>query len=284
MDETLSIDSGRCTKCGLCVTACRVGRITGTPGEQPAIADARCGLCGQCVAICPSMAISAPGFLAPPETTDLPETAAVDTLLMQKRSVRSFTSQPVDHKTLNTLIDVARHAPSAKNQQDRVFLLCTDPKTIAEMDRAVAESLGKMLKILNPITRMLLCGLPVVRQFGKIAASLKRLVQRSRSGESVVFYDAPCVIAVAGRKGSLLARDDAVIASQYIMLAAQGRQLGSCIIGYASTRASAIASYWDIPEGFAIESVFVVGHPAAHFVNIPPRNTAEVRWTKENDA
>jgi nitroreductase len=182
------------------------------------------------------------------------------------------------------LIDVARHAPSAKNEQDRVFLLCTDPKTIAEMDRAVAESLGKMLKILNPITRMVLCGLPVVREFGKIVESLKGLVQKSRDGESVVFYDAPCVIAVAGRKGNLLARDDAVIAAQYMMLAAQGRGLGSCIIGYASTRASAIASHWDIPEGFAIESVFVIGHPAENFVNIPPRNTAEVRWTKENDA
>jgi nitroreductase/NAD-dependent dihydropyrimidine dehydrogenase PreA subunit len=284
MDETLSIDSGRCTKCGQCVVVCRPGRITGKPGELPVISDEPCGLCGQCVAICPSMAISAPGFDAPPATADLPEAAAVDALLMQKRSVRSFTGEPVDPETLKTLIHVARHAPSAKNQQDRVFLVCTDPKTIAKMDRAVAESLGKMLKILNPITRMLLCGLPVVRQFGKIAVSLKGLVQRSRAGESVVFYDAPCVIAVAGRKGNLLARDDAVIASQYIMLAAQSRQLGSCIIGYASTRASAIASYWDIPEGFAIESVFVIGHPAANFVNIPPRNPAEVRQTEENTA
>ena len=280
MNEPIRIDATTCTHCETCVRVCPTGHLAGGAAGVPAGGQKPCVLCGHCVAACPVGAVDIPGLadstLRP--AMPLPDVAAVDRLLMGKRSMRHFTDRPVPRELVEELIEVARLAPSAKNRQDRVYLVTCDVDRIAAMDRAVGECFAKLLRIMNPVTRACLGFLPVVRELNKAVPSLRRLVRRCRAGEQPVFHHAPCVVAIAGRKGNLLARDDCAVAEQNLMLAAHARGIGSCIIGYASTRPKSIAGQWDIPAGFAIEAVLALGYPAVSFPWIPPRKPVQVVW------
>jgi ferredoxin len=120
MSEIL-VDTSLCRKDGVCAAVCgaravRVG-ANGFPEEVP---GGSCIQCGHCVAICISGALSHTGLPQEalfPVPKELPSAAQVDNLLMSRRAVREFKEQPVARETLEAMLDVARRAPSAKNNQ-----------------------------------------------------------------------------------------------------------------------------------------------------------------------
>jgi nitroreductase len=60
-----------------------------------------------------------------------------------RRSVRDFTADPVDEKTLTELIDAAIQAPSAVNQQPCSFCVVRDKALLTKISR---EAKAHMLK------------------------------------------------------------------------------------------------------------------------------------------
>jgi nitroreductase len=57
----------------------------------------------------------------------------------KRRMVRHFTAEPVPRETVERMLDLARHAPSAGFTQGQSFVVVTDP----EMKRRVAEVCGE---------------------------------------------------------------------------------------------------------------------------------------------
>ncbi len=70
----------------------------------------------------------------------------MDTLdaIMTRRSIRKYKSDPVDEKTVRTLLAAAMSAPSAQNQQCWRFVVVDDRKTLDEL--AVVHPYAKALK------------------------------------------------------------------------------------------------------------------------------------------
>ena len=60
----------------------------------------------------------------------MPET--IETIL-SRRSIRSFTPEPVDHETLITLLKAAMSAPTACNAQPWEFVVVTEPNVLAHI-------------------------------------------------------------------------------------------------------------------------------------------------------
>jgi nitroreductase len=60
-------------------------------------------------------------------------------VVRRRRMVRHFTPEPVPRETIERMLDLARHAPSAGFTQGQSFVVVTDP----EMKRRVAELCGE---------------------------------------------------------------------------------------------------------------------------------------------
>lgn len=57
-------------------------------------------------------------------------------LLLDRRSIRKFQQKPVPKKLIEKAIDIARHAPSAKNLQPWQFIVVYNREKIVEMSKA----------------------------------------------------------------------------------------------------------------------------------------------------
>ena len=61
-----------------------------------------------------------------------------DTVL-KRRMVRNFADTPVDPQTINRIVDLTRHAPSAGFTQGQSFIVVTKP----ELKKAIADTCGE---------------------------------------------------------------------------------------------------------------------------------------------
>lgn len=57
-------------------------------------------------------------------------------VIKTRRSIRSYSDKKIDKKILGELIDCARLAPSANNQQPWEFVVVTEKETLAKIARA----------------------------------------------------------------------------------------------------------------------------------------------------
>ncbi len=73
----------------------------------------------------------------------LPETATLDSLLelmRRQRAVREFTTDPIDDALIESILEAATRAPSAKNEQVLRFVVVKDPSVKAKIAELVGET------------------------------------------------------------------------------------------------------------------------------------------------
>jgi nitroreductase/NAD-dependent dihydropyrimidine dehydrogenase PreA subunit len=143
------VKSELCTACGQCADDCPSGIIHLEIG-RPAIAPDRerfCLRCQHCMAVCPSGAISILG-VHPEEVQPMPEsfpaTAALETLIRGRRSVRKYESENVDPELLAHLLEVAWQAPTGKNARQVRFTLVDDKDKMAEFREKIYSGIERV--------------------------------------------------------------------------------------------------------------------------------------------
>lgn len=279
----IKFDQTRCSNCGACISVCTKGVIK--PGDKTPVEGnpQACSVCGHCIIACNSDAISHEKIPATNQAAYTPgaiDPELVAQFLKSKRSVRKYEDRPIEHEKLEKIFEVVRYAPTAKNLQDRSLIVVTDRKKIEEMDRAVCQSFKKLLRVMNwPVRKLLGLSMPaLIRSLEPKLPSLRNLVARSERGEFPVFYNAPCVVFTTGTKGNSLAKDNAVIAQQYLTLQAQAMGIDSCIIGYAAVRIKSLTPLLDIPAGHQVITATTLGYSKSSFKKLPPRKPIDVRW------
>ena len=60
-------------------------------------------------------------------------------VVLKRRMVRNFTAKPVEGGTIERILDLARHAPSAGFTQGQSFVVVTDPRMRKEIGRVCGE-------------------------------------------------------------------------------------------------------------------------------------------------
>ena len=286
----ITIDAAKCTKCGFCIEECPnyVFSSNSDSGETEIRYPDQCCICGHCVAICPENAINhkempSQGFEDLADINILPEN--MKSLLLSRRSIRSFKDKAISREFLEQLIETGVHAGTSSNGQTEGFIIIEDRNTLAELERMVIKvlwnaglkHLGSSLGI--KFVRMRY-GLEMSRQY-KMYHNIIKNRKRSNQLSGMVFRNAPAVIVIHGIRTNYLAHANCAIATRNMEIMAISMGLGVCWVGFLTSAAHMsrmIGKFLGIPADHNIYGAIMAGYPKHQYTKSIPRKSREVRW------
>ena len=294
---TTVIDAQKCIGCELCVKVCPSDTISMQDGKARVTGDLSLQ-CGHCAAVCPVDAVRVGGIdpqsLAfssftlnddwlPPGDFD---TARLVHLMASRRSCRNYTDQAVDRSILTDLVKIGTTAPSGTNCQNWTFTILPDRAAVNDCGQRIAGFFKKLNRLAEK--RLLRTALKLIGfreisiETGHKYLSVKDgLKAWELHGRDLLFHGAPAVIVVATRSGSSCPMEDALLATQNILLAAHSMGLGTCLIGFAveaMKNDSAIQRSISIPADETVCSVIAIGYPDEKYKGLTGRKKVVMRY------
>jgi len=294
---TTVIDPEKCIGCELCVKVCPSETISMQEGKARVTGD-RSLQCGHCVAVCPvdavrvdaidAQSLSFNGFdlknvWLPPGESD---TAHLVQLMASRRSCRNYSEQTVDRSVLEDLVKIGTTAPSGTNSQNWTFTIFPDPAAVNEF----GQRIGSFFKNLNRMAEkrwmrkaLKLIGKPALdNYYREYYQSVKDgLKEWELCGRDRLFHGATAVIVVATKPGGSCPEEDALLATQNILLGAHSMGLGTCLIGFAVEAIqndSAMQQFLAIPAEETVCSVIAIGYPEEKYKGLTGRKKFVMRY------
>ena len=188
------INKELCIGCFQCIKDCPVNDITMTEDKKAEIKNKRCLECGHCIAVCP---VEAPYS----EIYDMTEVIPYNkekfeitperllNAIKFRRSVRSFTKEPVAPELLSQIIEAGRFTPTGRNLQEVSYIVVTEKLTeIKEMIYAALDKKGDA--ILNGEAEVP----EAYKGYARIWKAMYRNYQAAPEEKDGLFFHAPAVI------------------------------------------------------------------------------------------
>ncbi|MBW1710635.1 MAG: nitroreductase family protein [Deltaproteobacteria bacterium] len=169
-------------------------------------------------------------------------------LLEKRRSIRDFEDKEVPLELIEELIKDSVKAPNAGNMQLWRFVIVNNKEWVKKLSDANKKAMISDIE-------------------GNPNSPFKGYEARIRDENYNVFYNAPCVIYLAGSaRAGTLSVDCALLAS-YFMLLAAAKGLGTCWVAQgAQIKDPEILAELGIPENYRIIAPIILGYPRS----IPP--------------
>jgi nitroreductase/NAD-dependent dihydropyrimidine dehydrogenase PreA subunit len=295
--KTVVIASARCIGCGLCVKVCPSQTIEIVRGKAE-VKEESCISCGHCAAACPFGLIRVPlidpalyefksfamdEWWLPYGQYDLP---GLVKLMASRRSCRNFTAQAVDKSLLEDLVKIGTTAPSGTNSQLWTFTILPTRKGVDKLAGQIADFFGKLNSMAEKVLvrkALKLFGRSELDHYYKnYYPSVNKAVNEwKESGKDRLFHGATSAIVVASKPGASCPSEDALLATQNILLAAHAMGLGTCLIGFA---VAAMSQDNNIQRSIGMTSrekvyaVIAVGHPDEIYEKAAGRKNAVIRF------
>jgi nitroreductase len=204
-------------------------------------------------------------------------------IMKQRRSCRLYKDKPVDRALIADLLTAAVTAPSGTNSQGWKFLVLPNREGVIRLGEVTADFYRRLnqkaaLPLLRNVLKLL--GYPALHDYyeGYYRKVQGALEGWDRSREDRLFHGAPAAIIVAADRSSSCPAEDALLASQNILLMAEALELGTCLIGYvveAARRDPSINRLLDLDMNYRIHSVVALGHPAVKWMRPVGRKPVE---------
>ncbi|MDD4005372.1 MAG: nitroreductase family protein [Elusimicrobiaceae bacterium] len=153
-------------------------------------------------------------------------------VVMQRRSVRKYKSDPVGRDLVNSCIEAARLAPSACNSQPWKFVVLDEPARLAEFAGGVFEGLYSMTAFAGKAPVLV----AIVSEKSNVTAWIGNQVQQTT-----------------------FRLVDIGIACENFVLQAQSLGLGTCILGWFNAKKA--AEMLGCPAGKKVELLISLGYP-----------------------
>ena len=171
-------------------------------------------------------------------------------LLKNRRSIRNYQDKKISSEVLQEILNDTCQAPSAMNWQPWEFIVIQDQKL---MERISDESKSNLL-----------------REMENDPDSERKKYEKMLREGSNVFYNAPCLVIIAGKNESEFFQRDCALAAAYFMFAATERNLGTCWIGFGEKIVDfGLKKEIGLPEDREIVATLIVGYPQEIPVAIP---------------
>jgi len=294
-----TVDAARCTGCGRCIPVCLDGIFSIEDGRAVARQEP-CLSCGHCVAVCPEGAVTMPhGDHWPQQYAGfenredwLPfgqgDTAELVRLMRSRRSCRNFRQDPVPREMLEDLARIGVTAPSGTNSQKWSFTFFQNRDAVLQLATPIKDFFRKLN---NTAARSWLRkGLKLVGKhdlddyynsyYRKVEDALR---QWEQEGKDLLFHGAPAVIMVATTPGASCPKEDAMLATQNMLLGAHTLGLGSCLIGYAVAALEhepRIKTRLGLPRDEEVHAVLALGWPRESYARVTGRRRPGLRWVE----
>jgi len=154
-----------------------------------------------------------------------------------RRSIRQYSSQPIEDIKLNKVLEAARLSPSASNRQSWKFVIVKDNETRANL----AEAAGGQLFVGQAPVILVACGTD------------------------------PDSIMMCGQHRYTV---DLSIATAYMILEAYEQGLGTCWLG--SFDEKRVKEILGIPEGIRVVAMTPLGYPTDSPAERPRKNLDKI--------
>ncbi|MCB2189278.1 MAG: nitroreductase family protein [Deltaproteobacteria bacterium] len=299
MDRTVytTVDQELCIGCGRCIAVCPSRTLSLVEGKAAVTGD-RSLSCGHCQAVCPTGAVrvtcldpTAGRFATfTSEEKWLPwggsDPGELARLMRSRRSCRNYRPDPVPRPLLADLIRLGRAAPSGTNSQRWTFTVLPDRAAVMGLARAVGEffqDLNHKAEKAWLRTLLKLVGRPELAHYWRDYYQSAREAQAEweATGRERLFHGAPAAILVGSEPGGSLPAEDALLATQNMLLGAHALGLGTCLVGFvvAALKANpALKKAAGVPAAETVHAVVALGWPDEEYLWVAGRKPAVVRW------
>ena len=296
--SSIIIDKNRCNGCGICAQVCPARAFTIVAEKADLSGSCRLA-CDHCAAACPQSAITVEfaeaekepfefvSFSAEPaENRPLVSPAALVDIMRARRSCRVYREKPVERETLEDLVKIGLTAPSGTNSQKWTFSIIDSRSKILDFGEKIATYYKKLNRLaeFSWLRKLLkLCGQPQLDiYYREYYDSIKEaIIQWDEEKDDRLFHGAQAIILIGSEPGAGCPQEDALLATQNILLAAETMGLGSCLIGFAVEalrRDRKIKESLKIPANETIYAVIALGYSAISFQRPAGRRKVAVRW------
>jgi len=126
-------------------------------------------------------------------------------IIKKRKSIRVYKDKPLPKGVINSILDAAKYAPTARNMQELEYKVITNKVLMTRLSAGIMAAAQKE-------------GLPLKGPPGAMPD---------------FFHSAPLLILITAPKENHWASTDAALAVQNVMLYATSVDLGSCFIGMA---------------------------------------------------
>lgn len=283
------IDVSKCDGCGLCVEVCPTDTLS-VVNRKATVTGEDSLLCDQCAAVCPHGAVRVRGVEDVVLET-IAEGSPADALVQimrARRSCRLYREEPVAKAVLDDLVKIGITAPSGTNCQLWAFTIVPDRASMVRYAEAIADFFRRLNKMAESATKRLLARLFTDDALGDYyrndyARVKEALVEWEKTGRDRLFHGATAGIVVGMRPGATCPGEDALLATQNILLAAEALGLGTCLVGFAVQAMKhdpAIKRVIGIPDEERVHAVIAIGRPNVQYPRPAGRKPALVRYFK----
>ncbi len=164
----------------------------------------------------------------------------ISEILLDRRTIRKYSSEPIDDKLLNELLNMGRRASTTGNMQVYSIIITRDEK--------MKKELAPLHFNQNMVTEA-----PVVLTF---CADFNRFNKWCKIRNAEPGYD--------NFLSFMTAAIDALLVAQTVCIAAESKGLGICYLGTTTYTADKIIGLLKLPKGVIPVTTVTLGWPSEH--------------------
>ena len=180
-----------------------------------------------------------------------------------RHSVRAYAPQPLDHATIQTLLDAAVRAPTAMHEEPWAFVVVQDQPLLQRL-----SDLAKPLFVEEARHRKAQGANPSFDHFTR--------------PDFNIFHGASTLIIICAKPLGPFVAADCWLAAENLMLAACAMGLGSCVIGssVAALNIHKVKTELGIPDEYSVIAPIVVGVPSGETNPAARKEPQILAWKK----